>query len=290
MIDVDIAQTFLKVAEASSFQAAAKALNVTQSTVSARIRTLEDRLGRKLFERSRFGAELNEHGLAFRRYAAAIVHAWEEGRRIAASGEPSQERLSIGGEHNLWTRMLPLWLLELRAAFPAAHISATASDASGLIDGLRKLTIDVAVVQGAVNVDGLTTLPLMDDELVLVTTDATGEYADRYVELAWPGDQDALRAESLGMEPSSTRVELGFHAINYLIATQSAGYLPRRLVDPYVDAGFLHRAPDAPTFFKPVSVLHRMDGGGHTFDQSLALLRDVAMLASRGELPPPFWS
>ena len=45
MIDVDTALTFLKVAETNSFQLAAKHLNVTQSTVSARIRVLEERLG-----------------------------------------------------------------------------------------------------------------------------------------------------------------------------------------------------------------------------------------------------
>jgi DNA-binding transcriptional LysR family regulator len=287
MIDVDIAQTFLKVAETNSFQAAAKALNVTQSTVSARIRALEDRLGRRLFERSRFGAELNEHGLAFRRYAAAIVHAWEEGRRVAASGASSPNRLSVGGEHNFWTRMLPLWLLEIRGAIPGVAVGATAADASCLLEGVKQRTIDIAVIHRPANAEGLTATHLMDDELVLVTTDPSGAYEERYVDLAWPGS-DAETA-AFGGGPDRMRVDLGFHAINYLMVTQAAGYLPRRLVDPYVEAGYLYRAA-APTVLTPVHAVHRTDSGGDTFETALALLRDVAGLASRGELPPPFWS
>ncbi len=45
---MDQIKTFLKVAATRNFNRAAANLNVTQSTVSARIRTLEDRLGRAL--------------------------------------------------------------------------------------------------------------------------------------------------------------------------------------------------------------------------------------------------
>ena len=44
------------VAETGSFIDAARKMNVTQSTVSARIKVLEEEFGRSLFERSRNGA------------------------------------------------------------------------------------------------------------------------------------------------------------------------------------------------------------------------------------------
>ena len=51
-MDVNLARTFLMVAETGSFIDAGRKLNITQSTVSARIKGLEDLLGRELFERS----------------------------------------------------------------------------------------------------------------------------------------------------------------------------------------------------------------------------------------------
>src|SRR5690349_16026170 len=180
MIDVDVAQTFLKIAETGSFQDAARQLNVTQSTVSARIRTLEERLGLKVFDRSKTGATLNAHGLGFRRYAAAMVHAWEEGRRVVSRDAGASDRIGIGGEHNLWTRLLSLWLLELRSEFPATEVSAIAADAPRLVNGLVEGRLDLAVMHVAPPDTGLEVERLMDDELVLATTDPAGKFEDRY--------------------------------------------------------------------------------------------------------------
>ena len=54
-MDITLARTFLMVAETGSFIEAARRMNVTQSTVSARIKVLEGQLGRPLFERSKIG-------------------------------------------------------------------------------------------------------------------------------------------------------------------------------------------------------------------------------------------
>lgn len=290
MIDVDTAQTFLKVAETNSFQLAAKHLNVTQSTVSARIRGLEERLGLKVFERSRSGATLNAHGRAFLRHAAAMVHAWEEGKRAAALPVETRDRIAVGGEHNLWTRLLALWLLELRTALPAAHVSAEAADANRLLDGLVQSRLDVAVMHAAPDRHDLIVERLMDDELVLVTTDPEGGYEDRYVDIAWPMDEHARAQREQLVARARTTIDLGFSSVNYLIISQAAGYLPRRLVDPFVRAKRLHLAPDAPVFHSAVFVVRRVGQTSFGIEKSLTILRDLASLAVRGELPPPFWS
>ena len=75
-MDINLARTFLMVAETGSFIDAARKMNVTQSTVSARIKSLEDLLGRPLFERSKNGAELTSSGSQFQK------HRW----RWCASG------------------------------------------------------------------------------------------------------------------------------------------------------------------------------------------------------------
>ena len=57
-MDVTLAKTFTAIAETGSFKDAADRLNVTQSTVSMRVKALEDVLGRRVFERSKLGARL----------------------------------------------------------------------------------------------------------------------------------------------------------------------------------------------------------------------------------------
>lgn len=290
MIDVDTALTFLKVAETNSFQLAAKHLNVTQSTVSARIRVLEQRLGLKVFDRNRTGATLNLHGRAFLRHASAMVYAWEDGKRAAALPVEPHDRLAVGGEHNLWTRLLALWLLELRTALPAAHVSAEAGDANRLVDGLIQSRLDVAVMHAAPDRHDLIVERLMNDELVLVTTDPAGGYRDRYVDIAWPMDEHARAQREELIARVRTTIDLGFSSVNYLIISQAAGYLPRRLVEPFVEAKRLYLAPDAPIFHSAVFVVRRVGQVSSSIETSLTILRDLASLAVRGELPPPFWS
>ena len=115
-----------------------------------------------------------------------MVYAWEEGRRAAALPFESNDRMAVGGEHNLWTRLLAVWLLELRSALPAANVSAEAADADRLVEGLMQSRLDVAVMHKAPVENGLIAERLMDDELILVTTDPDGAYQDRYVDIAGP--------------------------------------------------------------------------------------------------------
>ncbi|MGZ8409977.1 MAG: LysR family transcriptional regulator, partial [Hyphomicrobium sp.] len=76
-MDINLARTFLMVAETGSFIDAAHRLNITQSTVSARIKGLEDLLGRPVFERSKSGADMTAAGEQFHKHALALVRVWQ---------------------------------------------------------------------------------------------------------------------------------------------------------------------------------------------------------------------
>jgi DNA-binding transcriptional LysR family regulator len=57
-VDIELARTFVEIVKTRSFVRAAEQLNVTQTTVSSRIRALEEQLGRPLFIRNKSGASL----------------------------------------------------------------------------------------------------------------------------------------------------------------------------------------------------------------------------------------
>ena len=51
-MDIELARTFIEIVSTGSFIRASERLNVAQTTVSARIRSLEQQLGRPLFIRT----------------------------------------------------------------------------------------------------------------------------------------------------------------------------------------------------------------------------------------------
>src|SRR5262245_66354900 len=95
-MDIALARTFLMVAETGSFIDAARKMNVTQSTVSARIKVLEEQFGRSLFERSRNGATLTAAGEQFKKHALALVRIWQHAKiEVGLSGQ-RRDHLAMG--------------------------------------------------------------------------------------------------------------------------------------------------------------------------------------------------
>lgn len=73
---IALLQTFLRVAEAGSFSAAAALLDTTQPTVSRRVQQLEDLLGARLVTRSTRGLRLTEEGERCRAQANELLDRW----------------------------------------------------------------------------------------------------------------------------------------------------------------------------------------------------------------------
>lgn len=76
-VDLKLVRVFVAVVRHGGFSAAQAALNVSQSTISEQMTTLETRLGLKLCERGRGGFRLTEHGRATYEAAQRLLLAVE---------------------------------------------------------------------------------------------------------------------------------------------------------------------------------------------------------------------
>ncbi|ALK30719.1 LysR family transcriptional regulator [Burkholderia plantarii] len=85
------AQTFLSVADAGGFGAAARELGVTQSTISRRVAVLEARLGVRLIERTTRRVALTEAGLAYAAELREILLRLEQADARVQQGAPEPE-------------------------------------------------------------------------------------------------------------------------------------------------------------------------------------------------------
>ena len=117
-MQIELIETFLDLCETRSFHRTADRLGVTQSTVSGRIRALEQALDRRLFTRGRAGTELTTEGLMFAPHARSLRLGWAEALAATRQAGDSALTLRIGLQNDLAANHLGDWVGAFRAAFP----------------------------------------------------------------------------------------------------------------------------------------------------------------------------
>lgn len=88
----------MAVAESLHFGEAARKLNISQPTLSVKIKRLEDEIGFALFERSSGGVKLTEQGIIFRSDAEKLLLDWKDVKNSAEglkSGKVNTLRVAI---------------------------------------------------------------------------------------------------------------------------------------------------------------------------------------------------
>ena len=80
-------ETFLAITKHHSYSKAAETLNVTQPTVTARIKNLEEELVCQLFERVGRQIMLTEEGTVFLEYATSILTYMNQSREVTKSAQ-----------------------------------------------------------------------------------------------------------------------------------------------------------------------------------------------------------
>jgi len=277
-MDITLARTFLMVAETGSFIDAARRMNITQSTVSARIKGLEQMLGRPLFERSKNGAALAPAGAQFQKHALALVRVWQHAQLEVGLSDQHRDHLAIGAQVSLWDGFLLKWIAQLRKSIPDIAVSASAAMASVLIQRLLEGTLDLAVMYRPLQPPGLAIEHLFDEEFVLVTS-AKGprRSSSDYVFVDWGPD---FRAEHDAAYPKMSatglNLDLGSIGLNYLLANEASGYFPARTVKPYLRRGRLRQPTGMRKFIYPVYVVYPEARDEEAYEPILEGLRRAA--------------
>jgi DNA-binding transcriptional LysR family regulator len=293
-MDVTQARTFLEIVEAGTFVAAAERLNVTQSTVSARIKELELTLGRPLFTRGRAGVTLTPAGQRLRRHAAAIVRVWQQAQQDVALPAAYRASLAIGGQLSLWDRILVRWLGRLRRALPDVALEAEVGQPDGLMRQMTEGFLDVAVLYAPESRAGLVVEQLLEETLVLVSS--SPDYAESpdvpYVFVDWgPEFLTSHRQVYADVDTPGLQVSVGVIGLQYILEFGGAGYLPVRVVQPLIDAKRLFAVANAPAFTRPAFAVYRADDTNDDLSRALTILRtliaeETAGVSAASALPP----
>jgi LysR family transcriptional regulator, transcriptional activator of the cysJI operon len=160
---------FCAVVERKSFSQAAERLGVTQPAVSLQIRSLEQRLGRQLLDRSGRRVEPTEAGrrlyASAQRVLAAEEHLLED---LDADDEGAiTGTLELGASTGPGGTVVPLLLCEFQEQHPDVRVRLTVSDTQTVVDRVAERELELGIVGAGRRHRGVAFEPFFSDEVVL---------------------------------------------------------------------------------------------------------------------------
>lgn len=160
---------FVAAVETGSVQAAADALDLTQSAATKRIQGLERRLGVLLLDRGPRGVSPTGAGRTLyvdAKEALAVLRRAEE--RVSAAGASEALVLRLAASHTIGGFLLPGWLSRFRAQAPDVQPQVEVVKSPTVLQLVRDGRAHVGFVEGDDDLGDLEELTVGLDELVVV--------------------------------------------------------------------------------------------------------------------------
>jgi DNA-binding transcriptional LysR family regulator len=183
---------FCAVVERKSFSQAAERLGVTQPAVSLQIRSLEQRLGRQLLDRSGRRVEPTEAGLRLYASAQRLLQAEEQMLEELESDDDDvvTGALELGASTGPGGSVVPVLLCEFQERHADVRVRLTVSDTQTVVERVSDRELELGIVGAGRRHRGVTFEPFFRDEVVLAVP-ASHPFAGKTVTL------EQLRGEPL---------------------------------------------------------------------------------------------
>ena len=174
MPDLAEFEVLLAIAETGSLGAAARKVGLTQQAVSARLASVEARIGVQLAVRTPRGSQLTPAGVVVAEWAHQLLdvaHHVDAG--LASLRSDAHSRIKISASQTVAEQLLPRWLMSLRAAAarrgtPVPELTLTATNSSHAVTDVANGAADVGFVETPTAPTGLRSKVVASDELVVV--------------------------------------------------------------------------------------------------------------------------
>ena len=228
-MDLSELRIFKAVAEHGGVTRAAAALNRVQSNVTTRVKRLEQRLGRRLFDRQGRRLVLSADGKVLLAYAERLLRLSSEAQAALQSRAP-HGALRIGALESAAATRLPALLSRYHRAHPAVRVELVTGTSGALVDRVLREELDAAFVAEPFAARHLETLPAFEEELVLISPKgqpriaSPRDLAERVV-LAFPtGCSYRRRLESwLGRANVAAERVMEYGSYHAIVACVAAG-------------------------------------------------------------------
>ena len=191
---------FVKIVDIGSLTQAAEVLHIGQPALSQQVATLEREMDQQLLIRTKRGVTPTEAGKILYAHARTILRQCEQAQLAVHNvGQTLQGQVSIGLAPGTAASSVTMPLLQaVRAELPDVLVYLHEDSGATLNDKLLSGQLDMAVLYDRAPVAGLTSQPLIKEDLFLVgTRDCPGQSVDlasvAQMNLFLPRDYSAVR-------------------------------------------------------------------------------------------------
>ncbi len=250
-------ETFLCVAETGGFHAAARKLNVTQTAVSARIRSIEEATGKQLFNRGAGGTTLTDFGRQFRPYTEQMLSLWSFASRDLPAQSTNRIALRLGAQLSIWDPLLVDLAIRFEQKLGQLLLTLNYDHDLDMIDAVATHVLDAALTHEKPSDTRIISDELAPERLRLVKSAGSGgdpvfvnlELGEVY--------QDHVR--STARSASGQTVFLGncMMALRYILRRGGIGYFPDYVIADHLASGELTAVPDARDLMLPLYLVTR---------------------------------
>ncbi len=256
LMDTRQLAAFCAVVERKSFSQAAERLGVTQPAVSLQIRSLEQRLGRQLLDRSGRRVEPTEAGrrlyASAQRLLAAEEHLLED---LDADDEGAiTGTLELGASTGPGGTVVPLLLCEFQEQHPDVRVRLIVSDTQTVVDRVGERELELGIVGAGRRHRGVAFEPFFRDEVVLACP-SVHRFAGKTISLDdLKGEklivmqegagvrqviEDELRKAGMRLRDLDVHLELGLQESvrSAVVAGHGIAFISRLAIEADLDAG-----------------------------------------------------
>lgn len=157
------------IAEEGSLANATEKLFLTQSALSHQLRDLEERLGFKVFHRSRNKWELTDEGKELYKLAIKLFSSIDEGfTAIKHIKEGSKGSIKLSAECQSFFHSIPSFIQKMGILYPEIDIDVTLGATHQTISQVLSNDIDIAIVTSKPQSDELSCIPIFKDEIFVI--------------------------------------------------------------------------------------------------------------------------
>lgn len=251
-------RTFLAIVETGSLVRASARLNVTQSTVTARLKSLEAELGQSLINRQKSGASLTAAGVRLLRYAETISDLWQQARQETALPGAFDAVCNMACHPDLWPGLGARLFDAIRQGQPTVALSLWHGGAHEMTGWLTSGLADLALTYTPVANSAQTVRRLQNDVICLVSTapDSPLKFDPGYV-LVEAGSQFSRWHAATYADAGTARLNFGTAqtGLDHILSHGGSAYLPLRIAARHIGEGRLFRLAQAPEFRRPSFVV-----------------------------------
>jgi DNA-binding transcriptional LysR family regulator len=249
-MEMEQLEAFVSLAGTRSFTQTAKQLHVAQSTVTMRIKTLEEGLGKSLFVRDNKRVELTLAGEKLLPYAQRILDLAKEGKETTLIEEQFDGHLVIGSLHSLWDFVIFPIISEFRKAHPRISLRLVSGHSDDIVRKIGDRIVDAGLVYLPPRTPEIEVVPLFHDSICLVAHPSFELQTDSisvselsqypYIHLNWGHPfSEWYETEAGGIRLHPLQVDHTSLLLKFIMSEKGVGFLLKSVADTLIQEGKL---------------------------------------------------